>query len=107
MTANIFREKIEDEIAQLDEHQLEDLYRVIHYYRLGTHAEARQNNSIKSEPPKQILKRVLQRMQTNSLTPDAPQLSREQLHECPTHATEFGCDLEGVKIGLLFCASGL
>ncbi|MCX6048720.1 MAG: hypothetical protein NT075_26765 [Chloroflexi bacterium] len=81
MTANLIRAKIHAEIDRLDEHELEDLYRVIHDYRLGTHAVTVQNAVQATTEPQKILKQVLQRMQSYLLKNGAPHLSRDQLHE--------------------------
>ena len=81
MATNIIHKKIQEEIHLLAEDQLEDLYRVIHYYRLGAQTEMEKSTLLLSKEPQQILKRVLERMQAYSLTRGAPHLSREQLHE--------------------------
>lgn len=81
MTANVIRAKIHAEIDRLDEHELEDLYRVIHDYRLGTHTETTQNTMQLATEPHEILQQVIQRMQLHLLKHGAPHLSREQLHE--------------------------
>jgi hypothetical protein len=81
MMANVIREKIQEEIHLLAEDQLEDLYRVIHYYRLGAQTDMEKSASLLSKEPQQIIKRVLERMQAYSLKRGTPRLNREQLHE--------------------------
>lgn len=81
MTANVIRAKIHAEIERLDEHELEDLYRVIHDYRLNARTDPVQNAVQQTTEPQQILKQILQRMQAYRLINGAPRLSREQLHE--------------------------
>lgn len=81
MTANVIRAKIHAEIDRLDEHELEDLYRFIHDYRLDTHTETVQSAVQIATEPQQILKQVLQRIQSYLLKNGTPRLNREQLHE--------------------------
>lgn len=81
MTTNGIREKIQEEIHLLAEDQLEDLYKVIHAYRVGIQAKVKKNSLAPAKERQKLLKTVLERMQAHPLMRGAPHLSREQLHE--------------------------
>lgn len=81
MTINGIREKIQKEIHLLAEDELEDLYKVIHNYRLGVQAKVKKNSLTPANERQKLLKTILDRMQAQPLMRGAPRLSREQLHE--------------------------
>lgn len=81
MTTNGIREKIQEEIYLLADDQLEDLYKVIHDYRLGVQAKIKKKSLTPAKERQKVLKTLLERMQTHPLMDGAPRLSREQLHE--------------------------
>jgi hypothetical protein len=80
-TVSPTRQKLEAEIDLLDEHQLEDLYKVIHYYRLGAQTGSATKTIIQSSEFQKRLNQVLARMKRYTIADNAPRLSREELHE--------------------------
>jgi hypothetical protein len=80
-TVSPTRQKLEAEMDLLDEHQLEDLYKVIHYYRLGAQTGVATNTAIQFPDFQKRLNQVLARMKRHTLADNAPRLSREELHE--------------------------
>lgn len=73
--------KIQEEIHLLAEDQLEDLYKVIHAYRLGVQAKGKKHSLRPNKERQKLLKTLLERMQAYPLMRGTPRFSREQLHE--------------------------